>query len=112
MDLREVAGSQWDPATPPFCRRGLSGACVRSARVRAAHLLDRSLNSAPISRLILLALPLAFSGPLGGLQFGLVTMRTDKAPRVVMDCVAVHGPSSLPIEHSVSLLAGLLHAMR
>src|SRR3990172_2027683 len=99
------AGLPRAPARPTarYSRR-LSGACVRSARVRAAHLVDRSLNSAPISRLILLALPLAFSGPLGGLQFGLVTMRADKAPRVVMDCVAVHGPFSLPIEHSVCWL--------
>jgi|GEM_PF-3866116 len=63
--------------------------------MRTAHFFDRGLNPAPIDRLVLLALALAIGGFLRGLKFGPVAMRTDKAPSIVMDFLAVHGPSSL-----------------
>jgi hypothetical protein len=66
--------------------------------MRPTHLLDRRLDAPPISRLTFLALPLAFGGTLCGLQLGFVAMRTDKAPRVVVDCADVHGIVLLAIE--------------
>ena len=69
-----------------------------SAQMRPTHLLDRRLDAPPISRLILLALPLALCGFLRGLHFGLVAMRADKAPRVIVDSGDVHGIVLLTIE--------------
>src|SRR5215510_2835588 len=59
--------------------------------MRAAHLLDRCLNPAPVDGFGLLALPFAFGGLLGGLKLGLVAMGADEAPRVVVDFSGFHG---------------------
>src|SRR5512134_9248 len=65
-----------------------------SAQMRAAHLLDRGLNPAPVNRLILLALFLAFRGLLRGLELRPFAVGTDKAPSIVMDFLGFHGLSS------------------
>jgi hypothetical protein len=78
--------------------RVLVAHCRRSAHMRAAHLLDGSLDAAPVDRLALLALPLAFGSLLRGFQFGSVAKRAYQAPCMVVNCVDVHGSSSLPIE--------------
>ena len=59
--------------------------------MRAAHLLDRRLNPAPVDGLGSLTLPLAFGGFLGGLKLCLVAMGADEAPRVVVDFSGFHG---------------------
>ena len=77
---RRYALSLGAPGYPLFAPAEQCGR-DRSARVRATHFLDRGLDSPPISGLMLLTLLLAFGSPLGGLQFGLVAMRADKALR-------------------------------
>jgi len=63
--------------------------------MRTMHLLDRGLNATPVPGLVVITLLIAFGGLLGSLPFGLVAMRVQETPRIVINFVHVHGTSSL-----------------
>lgn len=62
--------------------------------MRTPHLAYRGLNASPIIGLKRVVLLLAFGRLLRGLHLSLVAMRFQQTPRIVVDLVHIHGPSS------------------